>query len=167
MLQLYRFGKPAKRSSLELSSSQFIIKLLYKELNDVTAKHAPASDAVSESGGREDLAARISWSEVTSKYSYNTHRSRNFEVLQKLQPVSITNGYSVLANLPESTAGEHEAVPLENEKSTQPSFNYYMRKKDQWRTTNPNQSSSQDSCALTTFSHPPRSWKGISEQLQK
>jgi hypothetical protein len=110
-----------KRSSLlELSSSQFIIKLLHTELNDVTEKHAPVSDAISKSGGYEDPAMPTTWSKVTLKYSHNTNKSRTSEVLQTLQLVPITNQYSALANFPESMTGKHEAVPLEGEKSTQP-----------------------------------------------
>jgi hypothetical protein len=131
------FQSQIKEVLLELSSSQFIIKPLCKELNYVAAKHAPASGAIWENRGHEDLAVPITGSEVTSKCSYNTHKSRNSEVLRTLQVVPITNQYSALASLPESMTGKHKAVPLESEKSTQHSINYYKRKKDQRTTANP------------------------------
>ena len=124
-----------KEAFLELSSSQFIIKLLYKELNEATAKHTSVRSAITENGVCEESVVATTWSKVASKYSCGKNESVNSEMLQTWQPVPVTNRYSVLSNLPESTI-EDEAVPSRSEKLTQLSTNYYKKNREQRRTKN-------------------------------
>jgi hypothetical protein len=58
-----------KEALQELSSSKFIIKLLYKELNDATAIQKSVRDASVVSGFCEESDLPIDWSKVASKYS--------------------------------------------------------------------------------------------------
>jgi hypothetical protein len=57
-----------KQALLELSSSQFIIKLLYEELNEAMAKHRPVCGATAENKEYEESALPTAWSKVTPKY---------------------------------------------------------------------------------------------------
>jgi hypothetical protein len=115
---------------LEISSSQFIIKLLYKELNGVIAK-------------RTCVWCRLGGEQRPWRYS-------------------------VLANVPESTTGKtRKQFHWKVRSQLNLLSNTTRRKSLKENYDSKNQSSSKDSCAATTVSNLPRSWKGISEKLQK
>jgi hypothetical protein len=130
-LNCVKLESQLKEAFLELSSSQFIVKLLYKELNEATAKHTTVRSAITENGVCEESVVPTTWSKVASKYSCGKNESANSEMLQTWQPVPVTYTYSVLSNLPECTIGENEAVPSRSEKLTQLSTNYYKKNREQ------------------------------------
>jgi hypothetical protein len=84
----------------ELSSSQLVIKLLYKEINDITSvkSFTPASTNYEcKTGGSTNK-----WSYIASKRMYKASKARDFHTYQITQSVESVNRYSVLANLPEA-----------------------------------------------------------------
>jgi hypothetical protein len=69
------FESRLKETLLELSSSQLIVKILYKELNEVTTKHSSMSpNTISGNQVCEDSAVRNTCSEVTSKHLCNSNQ---------------------------------------------------------------------------------------------
>jgi hypothetical protein len=52
------------------------------------------------------------WTKVTSKHPYSVSKSRNSEVLQTFEPVSVFNRYSALSNLTEPTPDKDESIVL-------------------------------------------------------
>lgn len=101
-----------KEILLELSSYQFIIKLLYKELNDPTALYKPACDAIIENGVCVESAMPTTLSEFTSIYPGGKNELVNSESEHAWQPIPVSNRYSVLSCLLQSSIGEDEMAPL-------------------------------------------------------
>jgi hypothetical protein len=61
----------------ELSSSELIIKLLYKEINDITTEKMPKPTyTISEYNAGGDVASSNTWSRVASKQPYNKNKTR-------------------------------------------------------------------------------------------
>jgi hypothetical protein len=119
-----------KEVLLELSTAQLINKLLYKELSAVSTNHASASNAFTEEEGYGGPTEFAAWTKVTSKHPYSVSKHRNSEVLQTLEPVSVSNRYSALSNLRESTPDKDEVFPRRYVNSTQIFTNYSKKKKD-------------------------------------
>jgi hypothetical protein len=126
-----------KEALLELSSSKFIIKLLYKELHDDSAIYKPVRDAIVGSGDCEESALPTAWSKVASKYSGGKNESVNSELLHSERPISVSNRYAVLTDLLESTIEEDEVASLRREKVTQLFTNNYKKSNEQRGVKNP------------------------------
>jgi hypothetical protein len=116
-----------KEALQELSSSKFIIKLLYKEPNDASAIQKSVRDASIVSGVCEELVLPIAWPKVASKYSGGEKEAVNSELLHSRQPIPVSNRYSVLTYLPESTIGEDEMASLGSGRVTQLYTNNYKK----------------------------------------
>jgi hypothetical protein len=87
----------------ELSSSQLIIQLLYKEISDITAeKTLKLTNTISEYTN-SDAVLSNTWSTVASKWLHNKNETSIFDSYWISQPVESTNRFTTLANLPEST----------------------------------------------------------------
>jgi hypothetical protein len=116
-----------KEVLLELSSSEFVIKLIYKELNDALAVYKPVRDAIVGNGDCEKSALPTARSEVASKYSGGKNESVNSELLHSRRPILVPNKYAVLTDFPESTIGEDEIASLRREEVTQLCTNNYKK----------------------------------------
>ena len=69
----------------ELSSFQLIIKLLCKEINDITAEKKPTpSNTISELQPVVDDVSSNKWSSVTSKRTYNKNKAINPDIYPKI-----------------------------------------------------------------------------------
>ena len=104
----------------ELSSSQLIIQLLYKEISDITAeKMLKLTNTVSEYNTNSDAVLSNTWSTVGSKWLHNKNKTSIFDSYQISQPVESTNRFTTLANLPESTiCYERDMMPKIHPKYT-------------------------------------------------
>jgi hypothetical protein len=123
---------------MELSSSQLIIKLLYKELTDSTTKQSLLSTKIfSESCVYEDPVLPSKWTKVASKDLYNSDKPTSLETCQTCQPISVTNRYSTLANLSDNMACNDGITSPEIEKITWHSTNNFKRRKEHWSTAKP------------------------------
>jgi hypothetical protein len=112
-----------RKVSLELSSSQYIIKLSYKELNEVSAAFGAAYDAVIERGVSEESTPPATWTKVisnSSKYPGDGNAAVDPRQLCTWQPIPVLNRFSLLTYLPDSVAGEEEATLTSSMKVTQP-----------------------------------------------
>jgi hypothetical protein len=116
-----------KEALQDLSSSKFIIKLLYKKLNDATVIQKSVHDASVVNGVCEELVLPITWSKVASKYSGGEKEAVNSELLHSQRPIPVSNRYSVLTYLPESTIGEDEMASLGSGRVTQLYTNNYKK----------------------------------------
>ena len=123
---------------MELSSTQLIIKLLYKELNDSTTKQSSLSTKIfSESCVYEDSVLPSKWTTVASKDLYNSDKPRSLETCQTCQPISVTNRYSALSSLSDNMACYDGIASPEIEKITWRSTNNDKRRKEHRSTTKP------------------------------
>jgi hypothetical protein len=101
---------PLQETSAELSSSQLIIKLLYKELEEATQKYEVRSLSTTQNATKNDTNLLTQWSTVGSKRYGNNKNLRRMELLQTAEPIEVTNRYGVLCNLIESTVIETETT---------------------------------------------------------
>jgi len=121
----------------ELSSSQLIIKLLYKEINDITTEKTPKpTNTTSECETGVDVASSNKWPSVASKWLYNKNKARNADIYQVTQPIESANRYTVLINLPETICQDGNVAPKIT-KLTQISTNNCMQRKIHRRIRNP------------------------------
>jgi len=74
-----------REALLEISSLQFIKKLLYKELNNRTTRNT-----------FDEWTKPTAMSQVVSTFKCNQNNSKISEALQSSQPLSVTNRFSVL-----------------------------------------------------------------------
>ena len=78
----------------ELSSSQLIKKLLYKEINDITTEmmyNRTTTISMYETGDEVDLNTK--WSTIASKRLCNVSKARNFYTDQITQNINNANRY--------------------------------------------------------------------------
>ena len=88
----------------ELSSSQLIIKLLYKEINDIsTEKTLKPTNSIPDHVAGGNVASSNTWSKVASKRTHSINKVRISDTYQKTQPIESTNRYVKLVNLPDTT----------------------------------------------------------------
>jgi len=126
-----------EKTCKELSSSQLIIKLLYKEVNDITTEKTPRSpNSTSECEPGVEVASSNKWSIIASKRSYNKNKASNSDTYQKTQPIVNVNRYTMFTNLPETTICNDRNGAPKITKVTQTSTNNYV-KKDYGRIMNP------------------------------
>jgi hypothetical protein len=116
---------------LELSSSHFIIKLLHKELNEVTAQRMFVHSAMEVSGVCDDPVLSTTWSNVSSKHTCGKIKAVNSELLQARHPVPVSNRHSALSYLSECTIREEETVPSKREMVNQRRSNYYKKSSEE------------------------------------
>ena len=126
----------------ELSSSQLIIKLLYKEIKEITKERTPRPTTTSINNNAEyedgvDIATPSTWSRVVSKQPQNKGKPRISEYYPKTRPIISTNRYSSLANLSEPTICRDEYIMPDITKATQTSTNKYMKTEKHERTKHP------------------------------
>jgi hypothetical protein len=87
----------------ELSSSQLIINLLYKEINDITTeKTSKPSNTTSEYETDIDVTSSSKWFNVASIRPYKEIKARNSNIYQLTQPTEHDNRCIILTNLPET-----------------------------------------------------------------
>jgi hypothetical protein len=76
----------------KLSPSQLIIKLLYKEINDIATEKMPKpSNTISDCETGVDVASPNKWSSIASKRPYNKNKARNSHIYQITQPIKYAN----------------------------------------------------------------------------
>jgi hypothetical protein len=113
----------------ELSSSQLIIKLLYKEINDITMEktHKPTNTIPEhEAGG--NVTSSNTWSRVASKRPQNINKARIPDTHQITHPIESANRYTKLVSLPDTTISCDGYVKPKITKVAQTSTNSYMKK---------------------------------------
>jgi hypothetical protein len=115
----------------ELSSSQLIIKLLHKEINDITTEKTPKpTNTIPEYEAGGNVASSNMWSRVASKRPHNKNKARISNTYQVTQPVENANRYTKLANLPDTTNCYDGYVTPKITRVTQTSTNNCMKKKE-------------------------------------
>ena len=118
----------------ELSSSQFIIKLLHKEIIGITTEKMlkPINTIPGyEVGG--NVASSYTWSRVASKRPHNKNKARVPNTYQVTQPIETTNRYNKLTNLPDTTNCYDGYVMPKMTRVTQTSTNNNTKKKEHRR----------------------------------
>jgi hypothetical protein len=113
MLKLCSPDSQQKEALLELSSSQFIIKLLYRELNE--AQRILGSSVTVVNGVCDEPVSSTGWTEVSFKQVGGKSEAANFKPLQSRDLVPVSNRYSVLSYLSESAIEEEETIPTKSE----------------------------------------------------
>jgi hypothetical protein len=103
---------------LQLSPSQYIINLLYKELNEITAQRMSVSNDIVRNKVCNEQPLLTTWTGVSSKYSCGKTETVSPESLQSWRPVPVSNNYSVPFYLSESTTGGEETVSSKSGKAT-------------------------------------------------
>jgi len=132
------FDSQLEKTCKELSSSQLIIKLLYKEINDITTEKTPKpTNTTSECETGVDVALSNKWSSAASKRPYNKNKARNSDIYQVTQPIESANRYTILTKLPETTICQDGNVVPKITKVTRISTNNCMQKKIHGRIGNP------------------------------
>ena len=125
----YSCLKCAELESNELSSSQLIIKLLYKEINDITTeKTLKPTNTIPDHVAGGNVASSNTWSQVASKRPHNINKVRISDTYQKTQPIESTNRYAKLANLPDTTICCDGYVTPKSMEAAQTSTNNCMKK---------------------------------------
>jgi hypothetical protein len=122
----------------ELSSSQLIIKLLHKEIIDITTEKMPKPTNTIpgyEAGG--NVASSYTWSRVASKQPHNKNKARIPNTYQVTQPTETTNRYTKLTDLPDTTNCYDGYVMPKMTRVTQISTNNYKKKKEHRRIRHP------------------------------
>jgi len=122
----------------ELSSSQLIIKLLHKEIIDITTEKTPKTTNTIpgyEAGG--NVASSNTWSRVASKRLHNKNNARIPNTYQVTQPIVSTNRYTKLTNLPDTTNCYNGYVMPKVTRVTQTSANNYTKKKEHRKIRHP------------------------------
>jgi hypothetical protein len=121
----------------ELSSYQLIIKLLHKEIIDITTeKTSKPTNTIPgyEAGG--NVASSSTWSRVTSKRPHK-NKARIPNTYQVTQPIESTNRYTKLTDLPDTTNCYNGYVMPKVTRVTQTSTNNYTKKKEHRRIRHP------------------------------
>jgi hypothetical protein len=78
----------------KISSSQLIIKLLHKEINDITTEKTPKpTNAIPEYEAGGNVASSNTWSRVASKRPHNKNKARISNTYQVTQPIENANRY--------------------------------------------------------------------------
>jgi len=99
---------------MELSSSQLIIKLLYKELKDITSEKTTKQPnlnqphSTTESDTTVETTSSKAWSRVASKHHHFKNKASNFVLNNRTQPQEDVNRYAILTNLSEATDCQDE-----------------------------------------------------------
>jgi hypothetical protein len=104
----------------ELSSSQLIIKLLYKELKETAAKYEVMSNATTGKVNWDGCKSRNRWS--TAEYKRHSNIGNNSKLKSTYSshvPITTTNRYVALSNQSDCPPGS-EDVTLEEEVSRPP-----------------------------------------------
>jgi hypothetical protein len=96
-----------------LISSQFIIKLLYKELNEAQRLAVPRATTLNKAANEPVLSS--TWSKVTPKNPYDKRGPVNTKSLDPWPLPQTSNRYSVLSYLPESATKGDETIPSKSE----------------------------------------------------
>jgi hypothetical protein len=87
----------------ELCSSQLIIRLLYKEVENITMeKTYKPSNSTFEYGTETIIPASNKWSNVASKRLHKEFKARKSNICQVTQPIENNNRYIILSNLSET-----------------------------------------------------------------
>jgi hypothetical protein len=102
-----------KDALLELSSSQFIIKLLYKELSEVQDPAVPRAHTVNEVSNA--TAASSTWSKATPINFYDKDDPVNTNSLDPWPLPQSSNRFSVLSHIPEPSKTGEESIPSKGE----------------------------------------------------
>jgi hypothetical protein len=147
---------------LELSLSQYIIRLLYKELNKVSAAFGPARDAAVERGACEESTPPATWTKViskSSKYPRNGNATIDPSQPYTWRPIPVLNRFSSLSYLLDSVSGEEDVTLKSSKKVTQP-YNRSFKKHSELRR---NKSSSIKNCSEQQLSSSKSSceWKDL------
>jgi hypothetical protein len=112
-----------------ISSSQLIIKLLHKEIIDITMEKTPKPTNTIpgyEAGG--NVASSYTWSRVASKRPHNKYKARIPNIYQVTQPTETTNRYTKLTNLPDTINCYDGYVMPKMTRVTQTSTDNYTKK---------------------------------------
>jgi hypothetical protein len=79
----------------------------------------------------DEPALSATWSNVASKHTCGKIKAVNCELLQARRPVPVSNRYSALAYLPDSTIREEETVPTKREMVNQHRSNYFKKSSEE------------------------------------
>jgi hypothetical protein len=101
-LQCAELESQLEETCKELRSSQLIIKLLYKEINEsATEKPSRPTTTIPEYEPSVDATSTNRWSTIVSKRQYNRNKTRTSDNHCN-QSTEIVNSYTMLHNLPET-----------------------------------------------------------------
>ena len=92
-----------EESHMELSFSQLIVRLLYKELKDITTqKTTMQCDSTPKYNTSDDDVSANTWIKITSKHQHNKYKTSNSIIYQETEPIEDYKRYAILPNLPEA-----------------------------------------------------------------
>ena len=106
-----------EESLVELSSSQLIIKLLYKELKDITSvkmtkqPNVTQPNSTTESDTTVDVTSSKTRSRVAFKHHHSKNKASNSIINQGTQPPEDVNRYTILSNLSATDSPDENKAP--------------------------------------------------------
>lgn len=118
----------------ELSSSQLIIELLYKELNETVTKYEVMSNTSAVNGTHDEFKLPTRCLKPESSHHRNNNTLRSADFSQSVWPLTVSNRYA--AYLPETTNYQDGKTAPNLTEATQISTNKYVKKKDYRRIRN-------------------------------
>jgi hypothetical protein len=121
----------------ELSSSQLIIKLLHKEIIDITTEKMPKpTNTIPGYEAGVNVASSSTWSRIASKRPHK-NKARIPNTYQVTQPIESTNRYTKLTDLSDTTNCYNGYVMPKVTRVTQTSTNSYTKKHEHRRIRRP------------------------------
>jgi hypothetical protein len=99
--------------------------------------HLHRHEVLTQRGICEELTVPTTWRKGSAEYLMSKDESVNPEQLYSWQPISVSNGYSVLSHLPESMDTKVETASLGSKKLTKFHTNYHKRYNEPRTVKNP------------------------------